>query len=315
MAVIAGIDEAGYGPRLGPLVVSGVAFEVPDAAIGDDLWTRLANVVGRSPRDRDRIPVDDSKALFDQSRGVRHIERTALAFAAAAGRPVASFRSLLSSLAELNESVDAYPWHDGADFPLPLAADAAQVERDAERLRSAEGARFLGVRSIPVLVGEFNRLVESVGTKSATLFLKTARLLSQWWQDWGERGVTAYVDKHGGRNRYGLLLYQTFFGARIQTLAEGSEESIYEVTDGQRRMTVGFYVRGDSRHMPVALASIFSKYVRELFMHTFNAYWRRQVPGLRPTAGYATDAARFLRDIAAARQQLGIADRMLVRVV
>jgi ribonuclease HII len=313
VAVVAGIDEAGYGPLLGPLVVSGVAFEVPDEAAGDDLWTRLAGVVTRSPRDADRVAVNDSKRLFDQSRGLRHIERTALAFAAAAGLGATTFRSLLGALADVADDLDAYPWHSGVDFPVPLAADPARLAVDAQRLASAEGGRFLGVRAHPVLVGEFNRHVESVGTKAATLFAKTALLLARFWRDWGDRGLIVHVDKHGGRNRYGLLLHQTFFGARVRTLVEGAEESVYEISDGARRMTVGFYVRGDSGHLPVALASIFSKYLRELFMHSFNAYWQRHVPDLVPTAGYYTDGQRFLRDIADARRRLAIPDHLLIR--
>ncbi len=314
MAVVAGIDEAGYGPLLGPLVVSAVALDVPDPAAGEDLWTRLADVVTRSTRDPLRVAVDDSKRLFSQSRGVRHIERTALAFAAAADRSATTFRSLLGAVADVADDLDAYPWYRGADFPVPLAADAGQIEADAARLRQAAGARFLGVRCLPVLVGEYNRLVAEHGTKSATLFLKTASLLAALWRDWGERGLIVHVDKHGGRNRYGLLLHQTFFGARVHAFTEGAQESIYTVADGPRRMTIGFYEKGDARHLPVALASIYSKYLRELFMHLLNAWWCEQVPGLKPTAGYATDGQRFLRDIAAARQRLGIPDAQLIRI-
>ena len=56
-----------------------------------------------------------------------------------------------------------------------------------------------------------------------------------------------------------------------------------------------------------------SKYVRELLMGCFNAYWLREVPKLAPTAGYYEDGLRFLRDIRPHVQRLGIREDLLVR--
>jgi ribonuclease HII len=57
--------------------------------------------------------------------------------------------------------------------------------------------------------------------------------------------------------------------------------------------------RADRDNGLVALASIVSKAIRELWMDGFNAYWCARVPGLRPTAGYPVDARRFRRAIEA----------------
>jgi hypothetical protein len=66
--------------------------------------------------------------------------------------------------------------------------------------------------------------------------------------------------------------------------------------------------------MPVALASIFSKYIRELFMRLENQYWLHFIPGLKPTAGYYKDAQRFLSQIAHVKQREAIHDDILIRV-
>jgi hypothetical protein len=41
MAILAGIDEAGFGPILGPLVVSASVFKVPKNLVWGDLWEIL----------------------------------------------------------------------------------------------------------------------------------------------------------------------------------------------------------------------------------------------------------------------------------
>jgi hypothetical protein len=79
-------------------------------------------------------------------------------------------------------------------------------------------------------------------------------------------------------------------------------------------MTVGFHLKGDARHLPIALASLYSKYVRELFMLAFNTWWAERMPGLRPTAGYAADANRFLAETADVRERLGVDPEALIRI-
>ncbi len=73
-------------------------------------------------------------------------------------------------------------------------------------------------------------------------------------------------------------------------------------------------MKGAEDHsLPVALASMHAKYVRELFMMLFSRYWRAKAPEVKPTAGYGSDANRFLEEVSPAVDELGIPREMLVR--
>src|SRR5882762_6785621 len=63
MPWVVGIDEAGYGPNLGPLVQAAVALYLPD----DDPagWETLKPIVRRChEKDDDRLLIDDSKKVY-----------------------------------------------------------------------------------------------------------------------------------------------------------------------------------------------------------------------------------------------------------
>jgi len=66
-------------------------------------------------------------------------------------------------------------------------------------------------------------------------------------------------------------------------------------------LSVLFQPEAEMAHLTVALASMTAKYCRELLMKRFNLYWNvqasdRGLPELKPTAGYRSDARRWLHD-------------------
>jgi hypothetical protein len=103
-------------------------------------------------------------------------------------------------------------------------------------------------------------------------------------------------DRHGGRKHYAPLLWQHFAPAWLNVVSETPRESCYLWQDTHRTVHFRFSVDGE-RRFPVAVASLASKYTRELGMECFNACWQSQVPDLKPTAGYPQDAARWLSDL------------------
>jgi hypothetical protein len=125
--------------------------------------------------------------------------------------------------------------------------------------------------------------------------------------------ISVICDKHGGRNCYGPLLSEHFPEWLVEIHGEGRHQSVYRFGPQQRRMEIRFCTKAES-YLPVALASMASKYLRELSMQAFNAYWCQRVANLERTAGYPADAPRFKAAIAAVQQELGIEDHILWRV-
>ena len=70
-----GIDEAGYGPNLGPLVMTAVIAIAPDDR-PPDLWADLASTVARAGGDPDKLWVDDSKKLYRPGLGRERLDTT-----------------------------------------------------------------------------------------------------------------------------------------------------------------------------------------------------------------------------------------------
>ena len=317
MSIVAGIDEAGYGPPLGPLIVSGVVFYVPDEHRDANLWKLLTRYVSPNPRVKRKLVVADSKDVYSRSKGVGVIEETSLCFLSLSGGRHDRMGTLLRALAG-EDADDAlnYPWYQDQDVEVPLSGRALGLDRKTERLTRAlemSGVRFLGVRCLPLFEAAFNRSIEETKNKQSVLFDQAAKLISGMMKRYAGEDLLITIDKHGSRDRYAPLLGRRFRGARLVVRHQDRHVGHYRIRHRGRESDVRFVLNGEKHSMPVALASMFSKYVRELYMKLFNGFWRKHLPKVKSTAGYARDARRFLADIAPVRRKLGIPDEVLVR--
>jgi ribonuclease HII len=316
--ILIGIDEAGYGPILGPLVVSAAAFEVPVAVADACLWEALKESVSptRSAR-KSRIPILDSKKLFSRSDGLAKLERSVLAVMTAWRGMPPTLRGLVGLLCpELLAKLPEYPWYRDADPKLPRAADAGGVRLAASLLRrdlDGHSIRCAGFWSEVLPERHYNRLVDSTQNKAVVLSGLTLRLMQRVADAYPDQELRFAVDKQGAREVYGPLLLRAFEDRRLKVLDETPEHSAYELSGGRAAWRVSFSQSGESRHLLVALASLMSKYLREALMECFNAFWSSHVPELKPTAGYYEDGLRFLKDIQPHLRRLGIEKEWLVR--
>ncbi len=303
MTRLIGMDEAGYGPNLGPLVVGLTDWQCDEPTTDSDLWDALSDSVTRSAGATDgRLHMGDSKDVYSPSRGIRNLETAVLAALHVTGVRPQTFSELHQQL--LGQRPESEPWFDGPDVRLPLAANPREVDAAAEQLRSNladRGIRLNSIRCDIVLTRRFNSLVRDFDNKASALSRTSMRLLGSVWDPDTTEPTFIVADKHGGRNRYDELLEDIIEDRMIFRIEEGRERSVYRLKASQ----IVFRTRAEA-HLPVALASMVAKYAREVSMELFNQFWCERVPGLQPTHGYPSDASRFRNAIAAAASRLGL---------
>ena len=314
MAYLIGTDEAGYGPNLGPLVISATVWEAPDGIGAEDLFDRLGHLITPEPSraSLDGLPVAmaDSKTLYSPATGLGRLERGLWAALGLLQHRPRTWRSVWQAVAPAAlEHMRSIPWYADYDGPVPLelsrcpritcgagvsparpAGTAAPpnsnvvMESLVEMLSTGlatVGVRLLALRSRAVFEPEFNQLVEQYGSKGSALSHQTLALAAEMIDALPPGPVSLVCDKHGGRNHYGPLLAEHFPGWWIEVRGEGQKRSNYRFGPSERRVDVCFRTQGESC-LPAALASMASKYLRELAMRALNDYWRRRVPESAP---------------------------------
>ena len=319
MRLVLGVDEAGYGPNLGPLVVAVSAWAVDsrlEVLDGLEPFAPEFQAASWTPRSA-FVPFGDSKKIYQSGKGLAGLNFALRFFESIfEGKPSEKRPWFeLGRLAQEDLSrVESHPWYRCKN-PAKGLGRASQFDENSEAsCRFARekllklGVRLIGFRLRVLDEAYFNECVDRLGNKSDVLGHISLELA---WKVLGEcmdfhsfKGIEIYCDRQGGRKKYAGLLSQTYERSHRESqvpfcsvVGESPKTSLYSMRHAGIATSIRFQVHGDSLFPPAA-ASMVAKWARESLMERFNGYWREVVgPGLKPTAGYAVDAARFARDI------------------
>src|SRR4051794_18898928 len=139
-----GLDEAGDGPNLGPLVLAATACHVPDGA-PPCLWKALRKAVRKTHHvDNGRLTIDDSKKVNQGEAGLAKLEAGVLAALSLSRERPGTVLDFLSHVT-LPPSLDdlrAEPWFEPID-PLPAANEPEALSPIAAALLDASMAAGL----------------------------------------------------------------------------------------------------------------------------------------------------------------------------
>jgi hypothetical protein len=200
MAWMIGVDEAGYGPNLGPLVVAASAWWVEEEGTGDGglgsgnagvavlagrrrstttcLYKRLSKIVCRAASER-KLAIADSKQLYKPGLGLRQLERGVLVALRSCEPPTSvggempegtSPPARWSSL--ISRHAHPLPCYAEYDCDLPIDATHQEIERLSARFVGAcglAGVQLLDLRVRLVYPQEFNELTHTYGNKAGAL--------------------------------------------------------------------------------------------------------------------------------------------------
>lgn len=322
-SLIVGIDEAGYGPNLGPLCVVASVWCVEEGLAPERLYARLQGLVHTTPSPG-LLTIADSKQLYRAPEDLARLEGTVLAALCTLGRLPPDWRSIWPAVdPQALPQIDELLWHDGYNERLPCAVlPAADDDRAARRTAAAasptldqaaallqaagqRGVQLVDLAASVLFPRQFNQQLAAGSNKSDLLLKAVLGLVARVLDCFPGLPAMVLCDRQGGRKRYLPSVQSQFSGRAVRVQREDDAISQYAAWEGQRPVTLRFQVDGE-KLLPVALASMTAKYLRELAMRPLNAFWQRQVPGLAPTAGYPLDARRFLQQIETALARLSV---------
>ena len=300
--IILGADENGLGPVLGAMTSTAVTLQM-------DAYDReRLRDIGMS------AGIHDSKQTSAFGK-MRTAESLALAVICGESRvlDVDDLFELLSldPVSELSRPCPAKSKPQCWKMPLALPFYGGSVEEGLRMLDSLRraGVHVLRAKTVINCPLVLNRFHAAGRNKLGVDLMNFERLILDARENVNEE-LEAWCGMVGGMRKYTeQFTYFQKLGSKIITEEKGL--SSYRVPKIGR---VHFEVSADDKHVPVAMASMIGKYVRELWMTRMMKFYRAQQPELQEASGYRDPVTKkFIAETSSLRASLRISDECFKR--
>ncbi len=305
-----GVDEAGYGPNLGPLVVAASLWSAPADFIEQQFVDAFSHAFSTRNYSTtcEHVPLGDSKKLYSTQAGLATLEAGLLAMVATLGITHNQLGDMIQRVVstEWIDELSTLAWYNGyIQRSLPVAlfnqSEVMRLSQIACRELAKHDIELVDLRAAVVCEPRFNQAVAKWGSKGELLSRVTLELVVSLLNSC-PTATEVFCDRQGGRKNYLPQLLSAMPDEWFSEIAISNDRSSYR-SQGARRVDIHFSVGGDS-FPPTALASMLAKYLRERLMEVLNEFWGKLLPELKPTAGYPVDALRFRQSIETIAQKL-----------
>lgn len=291
--LVVGIDENGFGPRLGPLVVT----------------ASLVNVEGIECLLHSSLK--ESKKICASGR-MAFCEELALSFYKLLygyfpPTPLVFLSALL--LTQQEECDSPFP-HCILNFSLPHWSAIHDLDIVKARAYLQEiHIKLLEIKSIVLCPGRFNSRLECFSSKHHLEYSLFEELILYFRERYKSDEILFLCGRIGSTKNYSPFFYRFFLVAGSE---EREGETCYYLP---YRGEVRFITDGDEKYFPITLSSIIGKYIRELFVEQMNNFFRAHLPHLPYCSGYMNAITKeFIEETKELRKNLGIPDKCFFRV-
>ena len=312
-----GIDENGYGPVLGPLVVTSASLKLQNEnfAPTPDLW-RLLGIKKDPGSNSKKLLVCDSKMVFNTSRKKElAAEETILAFFYLCfgflPESADQFLKAVIDPSTTKYNPSCFCWKNNLDLQLNTT-QRKDIRKNAGRLKKRaeqNGVSLEKPRCFLFCPSRFNEGLKN-GNKSDLVLESGLNLIRRHGTD-GQ--FHACLGKVGGL-RYYREPISALFGPQctVTPTREEKNNSAYKLGGaGKTAGTITYLRDGENNSFLIALASLFGKYTRELFWKKTRAFFN--LPNYHASGYRDPLTKRFIRETEELRKRLNIPDDCFLR--